>query len=275
MFFGQGYLNAGNVVLGNIGIGEEFFENLTIDEFCIEPEDAFFALPQKKLDIHKYSAGKVLTVAGSGSLPGAAIFATKSCLKSGAGASVLAFPKSLKILAQEKLESATVITYEDKESGILSENNLSEIEPKLKWADVISIGPGLGRGATTLSSVREIIRKFPNKKFVIDADAIYALSNKKYRKLNLSNSILTPHQKEFAELIGVSIEELQMDILRYGKNFAQETKSILVLKGAPTMIFNSEGESVINTTGNQGMAKFGTGDVLTGMLAGFASQREY
>ncbi|MBU1100839.1 MAG: NAD(P)H-hydrate dehydratase [Bacteroidetes bacterium] len=273
LFFGKGYLYAGNVVKGGIGLGEEFFESLSVGEFCIEPEDAFLALPKKELDLHKYSAGKVLTVAGSSSLPGAAFLTAKSCFKTGAGSSVLAFPKSLKMLAQEKLDAATVVTYEDGESGVLSGANFTELKAKLLWADVIAIGPGLGRADSTLECVREIIKGFTGKKFIIDADAIYALSKKQYRKINLSNSILTPHHKEFAEMLGISIEELQEDLLKFGKKFCDETKSILVLKGAPTIIFNPDGYVFINTTGNQGMAKFGTGDVLTGVLAGLACQQ--
>ena len=88
---------------------------------------------------------------------------------------------------------------------------------------------------------------------------------------DLTNKILTPHHAEFAHLIGITTEELQSNLLKYGRDFAQKTKSILILKGAPTIIFLSNGDALINSTGNVGMAKFGTGDVLSGVVSGIVS----
>jgi NAD(P)H-hydrate epimerase len=85
---------------------------------------------------------------------------------------------------------------------------------------------------------------------------------------------LTPHHKEFADLLGINVEDLEKQLLRYGKEFAVENSCCLVLKGAPTIIFNSSGEIFINSAGNPGMAKFGSGDVLTGVIAGFLAQAD-
>ncbi|MCW8824104.1 MAG: NAD(P)H-hydrate dehydratase, partial [Ignavibacteriaceae bacterium] len=141
------------------------------------------------------------------------------------------------------------------------------------WADVVAIGPGLGRNKETQKAVLLLLEKYKPKKTVIDADAVFALGNGKYKKLDLKNCVLTPHHAEFSSLIGISISELQKDILKYGKAFVKKTGAYLVLKGAPTIIFNPEGEALINTTGNPALAKFGTGDVLTGLLAGLLSQQ--
>ena len=111
-------------------------------------------------------------------------------------------------------------------------------------------------------------------KFIIDADAIFALSNKRFEKINLENLVLTPHHGEFANLLGISTDQLKKDLFSYGKNFSTNTGAFLVLKGAPTIIFTPGGDSLINTTGNPGMAKFGTGDVLTGVLAGMLAQQK-
>ncbi|MDP3582534.1 MAG: NAD(P)H-hydrate dehydratase, partial [Ignavibacteria bacterium] len=123
-----------------------------------------------------------------------------------------------------------------------------------------------------LSAVRKLIVENKDKLMVVDADAIYALSGGNYYKLNLSNKILTPHHKEFADLLGISLEELEKDLAAFGRKFAEENNCRLVLKGAPTLIFTPKGEMLINSTGNPGMAKFGTGDVLTGIIAGFIAQ---
>ncbi|MCX6174163.1 MAG: NAD(P)H-hydrate dehydratase [Ignavibacteriales bacterium] len=272
LFYGKGYVNCGSISRGTIGIGNEFYSKLIISDYLIEPEDAYYGLPAKKLDQHKYSAGKVFVIAGSGKLPGASFLTANAVLRSGAGSSVLAFPKSIKTLAQQMLDSAIVYAYEDSGQEILSDKNLKELDDKINWANVVAIGPGLGRDQSTIDAVIEILKKHKSKKFVIDADGIFALRNEEYKKLNLKGNVLTPHQKEFSDMIGISLDELEKNILKYGKIFSTENGCYLVLKGAPTIIFNPGGETFINSAGNPGLAKFGSGDVLTGMIAGFLAQ---
>lgn len=272
LFYGKGYVHSGIVIKGSIGIGEEYYQKLTVNDYLIEPEDAFAGLPVKDLNIHKYSAGKVFVIAGSSKLPGASFYTTNSVMKSGAGACFLAFPKSIRTLAQQKIDSAIVQEYDDNGIGFLSVNNLKELTSRLEWADVIAVGPGLGREEETQIAIREILRSYKSKKLVIDADAIYALGNEEYKKINLKGKILTPHHKEFADLLGIDTSELEKNLLNVGRAFATENSCYLVLKGAPTIIFNPSGEAFINTAGNPGLAKFGSGDVLTGIIAAFQSQ---
>lgn len=271
LFFNEGYINSGKIVKGSIGIGEEYFNSLEVEDYLIEPEDAFFSLPKRKIDAHKYSSGKVLVVAGSGIMPGAACFTANAVTKIGAGSMFLAFPSLYKANVQEKLEVGIVAPYTGVEE-FLKADNINDLKSRLEWAEVIAIGPGLGRESETQHAVKNILNKYSKKKFVIDADAIYALRNNEFRKFNLKNSIITPHYGEFSELLGITTEELKNNILDYGKNFAKDTGAYLVLKGAPTIIFTPSGEALINTAGNAGMAKFGTGDVLTGLIAGLLAQ---
>jgi NAD(P)H-hydrate epimerase len=274
LFFGDGYVCSGEVEKGGIGIPDTLYDNFTSAEFLIEPEDALSGLPIKAKNLHKYSAGKVLTIAGSGSLPGAAVLASTSALKIGAGASILCFPKSVRELVHKKLNEVVVKTYEDDGREYLSEKNIDELTDKIKWSDVVAIGPGLGREKETQKAVISFIKKFISKIKVIDADAIFALGQGRYKRLNLRNSVLTPHHAEFSSLIGISNLDLKRDILKYGKAFVERTGAHLVLKGAPTIIFTPEGDSLINTTGNPALAKFGTGDVLTGFIAGLLAQQK-
>jgi NAD(P)H-hydrate epimerase len=275
LFFLNGYTHAGEIEKGSIGIDERYFDRYNVNEYLIEPEDALIGLPGKGKSIHKYSAGKVLTIAGSGKLPGAAAFTSQTALKIGAGASILLYPKSSRRLIQPKLDEVILETYDDKTKEILSIENVKALEKRLSWADVLAIGPGLGREQTTQEAVIKILTERKFKKAVIDADAIFALSNKSiYKKMNLKDFVLTPHMGEFSNLISVGIKDIEKDILKYGKDFSTRTKAYLVLKGAPTIIFNPRGEAFINTTGNAGMAKFGTGDVLTGVLSGILSQTD-
>lgn len=272
LFYGKGFVNCGTVAKGSIGIGCKYYNQLSTNNYLIEPEDAFYGLPKKSIDSHKYSSGKVLVIAGSGAYPGAACITANAVLKSGAGSCFLAFPKSIKQVAQKKVDAAIVLPYFDSKTEILQEVNLVELNAKIKWADIIAIGPGLGREESTLNAVRKLIADNKNKLMVIDADAIYALSGGNYYKLNLSNKILTPHHKEFADLLGISLEELENNLTSCGRKFAEENDCWLVLKGAPTLVFTPTGEMLINSAGNPGMAKFGTGDSLTGIIAGFIAQ---
>jgi NAD(P)H-hydrate epimerase len=226
------------------------------------------------LDDYKYSAGKVLTIAGSGKLPGAACYTANSAIYGGAGASLLAFPESVKSVAQDKLESSIVESYDDEGKEYLSPSNLNELQKLIKWADSIALGPGLGREKETINAVREIITLAKGKRVVIDADALFAISDYYFKKLNLRGMILTPHQQEFARLINVELKQLQNNLINYGKKFSKETKAYLVLKGAPTIIFTPSGDALINTTGNPGMATFGSGDVLTGLITAFIAKSE-
>lgn len=273
LFFGDGYVYAGEVEKGGIGIPDTLYNKYKPTEFLIEPEDAIAGLPVKAKNLHKYSAGKVLTIAGSGSLPGAAVLTSSSALKIGAGASILGFPKSVRELVHKKLGEVVVQTYDDSGKEFLSEKNISELSERIKWADVIAIGPGLGRSKETIEAVITFLKKYGNKKVVIDADAVFALGKSRYKKLNLTNCIFTPHHGEFSELIGIPVSELKKNILNHGKSFVKSTGAYLVLKGAPTIIFTPSGDALINTTGNPSLAKFGTGDVLTGFFAGLISQQ--
>jgi NAD(P)H-hydrate epimerase len=193
LFFGFGYTCSGEVEKGSIGISTDYFQQFTPMEYLIEPEDALNGLPVKRKNLHKYSAGKVLTLAGSGALPGAAVLTAKSVLKIGAGASILCFPKSVRNLIHKKLGEVVVHAYNDNNKEFLSEENVSELDEKIRWADVIAIGPGLGREMGTIEAVIKLLEKYHSKKMVIDADAVFALGRGKYRRLNLTNKILTPH----------------------------------------------------------------------------------
>lgn len=271
LFYGKGYSNSGKIIKGSIGIINHYFDRLTVSNYLIEPEDALLGLPNKTKNLHKYSNGKVYVIAGSGKYPGAAALTTNSVLKAGSGSAVLAYPKSVRSLITTKIEEAVLDTYDDMGSEALNEFSFENLKHHIDWADLLIIGPGLGRNEETINSVGEIIEYSSGKRVVIDADAIFALSKFGLRNFNLNNFVLTPHHAEFANLIGVPIDKLQSDLLKYGKAFASKNMCTLVLKGAPTIVFTKDGDALINSTGNVGMAKFGSGDVLSGIIGGLSS----
>ena len=274
LFISSGSVYSGEIKKGNIGVSFNLFDKYETSEYLIEPEDAFNYLPVKKKNDYKYSAGKVFTIAGSGDLPGAAVLTSKAALLSGCGASILAFPESVRRLVHKNLGEVIVESYSDHKKEILTTENVDELKKRIKWADVVAVGPGLGREKETQDAVLQIITDKKFKNIVLDADALFALGEDGYEHYNLINAVLTPHHAEFAHLIGIELGELEKDLLKYGHQFTDATGSYLVLKGAPTIIFTPDGDALINTTGNPGMAKFGTGDVLTGVIASFISQKE-
>ncbi len=273
LFFEEGYSCSGEILKGSIGIGDEYFNELRdVDEYLIEPEDALDGLPEKKKNLQKYSAGKVFVIAGSEKYTGAPALTANATLRIGAGAVLLGVPESTKGIVQCKITEVVAVGYPDKAKGMLNKEAEHVISEIISWADVVAIGPGLGNSPETIEAVRGIIKNRDSSvPFVIDADAINALGGGYYKTIDLRNTIFTPHHKEFADLTGISLSELKENILEIGKEFAKQTGAYLLLKGAPSIIFNPSGEAFINTTGNEGMAKFGTGDVLTGIIAGLLS----
>lgn len=271
LFFNKGSDFSGEVILKEIGIGRDYFEKFPVQDYLIEPEDIFNSLPEKSKSINKYSAGKIFIIAGSGKYPGAAVLTSQSALRSGSGAVILAFPESARKLIQRNLIEVVFEPYESV-NNTLTKNAVKIFSEKINWADVVAIGPGIDRNIETIEAVKYFLKIRKTKTAVFDADAIYAIGKGDYKHHNLKNIVFTPHLGEFSNLIDIPVEKVTEDLLTYGKGFAIQTESYLVLKGSPTIVFTPSGEALINTTGNPGMAKFGTGDVLTGMIASFISQ---
>jgi ADP-dependent NAD(P)H-hydrate dehydratase / NAD(P)H-hydrate epimerase len=271
LFIGDGSEFSGEVILKEIGIGSHFLRKFSVQDYLIEPEDIYELLPVKGKSINKYTAGKVFIIAGSGKYPGAAELTSLSSFRSGAGAVVLAFPESPRKMIQKKLTEIVFETYDSDFDG-LTTNAVKNFKDKINWADVLAVGPGIDRNPDTMDAVLQLLKACRNKPLVIDADGLYALRNGAFRDYNLSEVILTPHLGEFSNMIDLPVAKLKEDLLSYGKGFSIQTGSYLVLKGSPTIIFTPKGEALVNTSGNPGMAKFGTGDVLTGMIASFIAQ---
>jgi ADP-dependent NAD(P)H-hydrate dehydratase / NAD(P)H-hydrate epimerase len=140
------------------------------------------------------------------------------------------------------------------------------------WADAVALGPGLGRNAVTDDFVLKILPKI-DKPLVVDADALNALAKdtRVARKRRLP-TILTPHSGELARLTGWTSDAIDSDRVSASRKAAERLRSIVLLKGSPTVTSVPGGQSYINSTGNPGMATIGSGDVLTGLIAGLCAQ---
>ncbi len=270
LFYGKGAINCGKIVKEDIGIDKEYFGLLTADTYLIEPEDVIEYLPKRSKDANKYTSGKVLVIGSSLKYPGAGVLCANSSLLSGAGATSIAIPENIINIVFPKLFETTIKAYSDTNYFNLSSINV--LSSDIINSDVIALGCGLDRNNETIKACGQLLELYQDKNFIIDADAIYCLVNYGINELNLQNCVFTPHLGEFSLLTNIPVIKLQENLLHYGKEFVQNTKSYLVLKGSPTIIFFPNGELFINSSGNCGMAKFGMGDVLTGIIASFIAQ---
>jgi len=241
------------------------------------PFDFASLLVPRARDANKGSYGHVLVIGGSLGKPGAAAMAGFSALRAGAGLSTVATPKSaLATVAAFHPELMTAPLAET-EQGTISLRALGLGLDALREHKTLAIGPGISRNSETAEFVRTIVTR-GSESLVVDADGLNAFEGAA-DKLNGRGRtvIITPHPGEMARLTGLSIPEIQSNRLEVARNFAREHELIVVLKGHRTLIVGPttaapNGTVWVNPTGNPGMATGGTGDVLTGMVAGLIVQ---
>jgi NAD(P)H-hydrate epimerase len=218
----------------------------------------------------------VLVIGGSLGKAGAAAMAGISALRTGAGLSTVATPKS--VLATVAGFHPEVMTepLPETEAGSIAANAAARIQELAKGKSVLAIGPGISRVAETSEMVRALVQK-TEIPIVLDADGLNAFEGRVSELNGELNGkgrmlVITPHPGEMARLVGGSIAEVQKDRLGMARKFANEHALIVVLKGHRTLVVHPNGEAWVNTTGNPGMSTGGTGDILTGMTAAMIAQ---
>jgi NAD(P)H-hydrate epimerase len=229
-------------------------------------------LAPRARDANKGSYGHVLVIGGSLGKAGAAAMAGFAALRAGAGLSTVATPKS--VLATVAAFHPELMTEPLAETthGTISLRAVGLGFDALLESKTLAIGPGISRNSETAAFVRTIVTR-GNKAIVVDADGLNACEGAA-DKLNGRGRtvVITPHPGEMSRLTGFSIPEIQANRLEVARNFAREHELIVVLKGHRTLIAAPDGTVWVNPTGNPGMATGGTGDVLTGMVAGLIAQ---
>lgn len=232
-------------------------------------------LPKRPADANKGTFGRVMVTAGSINYIGAAYLACSGAMRVGAGLVTLAAPMSIVSIIASKLIESTYLPLTEVSAGFLSENAAKTVRDSLAGYDVLLIGCGLGRHSSTDNFIASLLLgkngvRLPS---VIDADALNALSDvpQWWRKLG-DNAILTPHPGEMARLAGMSVEEVQADRLETALKMAVKWRKAVVLKGANTVIAGADGKIEISPFANAGLASAGTGDVLSGVIAGLLAQ---
>lgn len=253
---------AGNWSVLDIGIHPEAISQTETPFFLIEKEDIKPKIKKREKFSHKGTYGHALIFAGSRDMAGAAVLSSEASMRCGAGLVTVHSASCNRIILQTAVPEAI----------FESDNNehcISEFRDITKF-NAIAIGPGIGQTGETSSFLKNILSAYSNP-IVLDADALNIIAaNKDFLHLIPENSILTPHPKEFERLFGKSTNSY--DRLQKASTIAQTHKIIIILKGAHTQIFMPDGKTYFNSTGNAGMATAGSGDVLTGILAGISAQ---
>ncbi len=266
VFLGEGIDYAGKALRADIGIAlpEERYATL------IEKADVQSALPKRKRYSHKGSYGRAAIVAGSMEYTGAAYLATKACLRAGAGYTTLFTPKGVLSHYLLKMPEALLRPVGEGEYLTFDEEAFST----LLHYDAVAYGMGLGVRAAVAKGAAYLIENYEGK-LVLDADALNALAKygnvKEIFAKKKGDVLVTPHVKEFSRLTGESVESLLEKGLYAPLAFAQETGINVYLKNAVSLL--TDGRDIfVNASGNAGLAKGGSGDVLSGVIVGLCAQ---
>ena len=253
----------GRIQAADLGIP---FENAEECQIITYDEKDLNRLPKRAGNAHKGTCGKVLVIAGSPTISGAAYLSAAGAYRMGAGLVKVYSPKENQTAMQTLLPEALLETYDR------NRISLKQLKQCMEWADVIVLGPGLGTDRFAEKILKYVLEesKLP---MVIDADGLNILAEKTewFEKIH-TPVILTPHIQEMARLTKESREQIQKRPVETAKRFVSEYPVILVLKDARTIVAKEEELVYINTSGNSGMATGGSGDVLSGMLGALMAQ---
>ena len=229
-------------------------------------------IPERKADSNKGDYGHVFVLAGSVGFTGAAALCSQAALLSGSGLVTLGIAKSLYPIMARKLTEAMAMPLPETRGQALSEKAYPVIMKFSERTDCIALGPGLSRDQGSQRLVRRLITAL-KKPIVLDADGINAIEGKaQLLRSAKAPIVVTPHPGEMSRLTGLPVGGISKAKEKVAKNFANKYNVVCVLKGHRTVVARPDGKIYVNSTGNPGMAKGGTGDVLTGMIASFIGQ---
>lgn len=259
----------GEICVRGVGITEASLGGEAPSFLSLERSDLSL-LPARRPRSHKGTYGRVLVIAGSPGMAGAAALCAEGALRSGAGLVKILTPEANRVVLQSILPEAMTVCYEGKQPGE------GQVRDALDWADVLCIGPGIGITQEMRSLLLKVLAC--GKPAVVDADGLRLLAECTQCKERLiyrkggAELVLTPHPGEMSALTGKRAADILKDIPGTARAFAGEYKTVCVLKDARTVTAIPDGPSYINRSGNSGMATGGSGDVLTGIFGGLMAQ---
>ena len=263
-----GASSAGVVEVEAIGFPADLIRG---DLLLVEAEDVAAMLPRRAPETHKRAAGFAVVVGGSRLMTGAPALACTAAYRAGAGLVAAAVPEGVLPVVQGALREAVFVGLPETDSGTASGGS-ARLDEVLGQAGALAIGPGMTTDEATSGWIRELVRS-SEVPVVLDADGLNAFAGRPDdladRKADL---ILTPHAGEFSRLAGVPTSEVGADRVRHVRDLAARTSATVLLKGSRTLVASPDGVVRINPTGGPSLATGGTGDVLTGMIAGLIAR---
>jgi len=266
-----GGLTPGPTVIAPIGSPEEAIASALQLNLTTAREVVPLIGPRPRA-ANKGSFGHVLVIGGSLGKAGAAAMAGISALRVGAGLSTVATPRSVLPTVAGFHPAVMTEPLEETAEGSISSRALAHVDLLAKGKTVLAVGPGISRVTETSEFVRELLKR-GGSPVVLDADGLNAFQGRADELSGKSRPVvITPHPGEMARLTGLTVQAVQRDRINVARNFSHDHRLIVVLKGHRTLVAHPEGEVWVNATGNPGMATGGTGDILTGMVAGFVAQ---
>jgi len=262
----------GDLEVVDIGIPASGRQTFSSQVALLDETDVQLLLPDRSIAGHKGTFGHLLVLAGSPGKTGAAALAGNAAVRSGCGLVTVATSAAVHDIIEVKLTEAMSCSLAD-QNGLISLQAQREIEQLLVGRHALAVGPGLGQ-SDQLAELLKLLLTTVTVPMVVDADGLNlladqlkCLSDRRGKEL-----ILTPHPGEMARLTGLTVAEIEANRFEVAQNFAAEYGVILLLKGVRTVIAAPDGRVNINSTGNDGLASGGSGDVLTGLIGGLLAQ---
>lgn len=265
LFLYPGKEYAGRVFVEDIGISLRTMDENENVACALDDREYTALLPKRPADSNKGSFGKLLVIAGSEGMSGAAFFNAAAAYRVGAGLVKIYTEESNRIILQTLLPEAIIDTYKEFEK--------EKVKALLEWADAVCIGSGIGMHTTSKKILKTVLKnvKVP---CLVDADGLNLIAKHlEYTEYFFEGTfVLTPHMKEMSRLSGLEIAEIKRNRNHVLSSLTQEWNVTCVLKDSRTMIAGQSERTVVNTSGCQALAKGGSGDVLSGVIAGLMAQ---
>jgi len=260
-----GSMYSGRTVCSDIGFDRRAVKKFTDVHIAYGPED-LGRLPERRQDSNKGTYGRTLIIAGSRNMAGAAAFSSRAAYYTGTGLVTVYTPECNRCILQQLMPEAVMKTYPEDADD-------SETLLRLLQSHTAAVlGPGIGISAASERIVETVLAK-AECPLIIDADALNIISeHREWLKASPARMVLTPHLKELSRLTGYNIQTLRSNLQKICVDFSREYGVICIAKDARTMIFGTAGNIYVNLSGNNGMSTGGSGDVLTGIIAGLCAQ---
>jgi NAD(P)H-hydrate epimerase len=239
---------------------------MTLERITRLPE-----LAPRRPDSNKGTYGRILVMAGSRGMSGAAVLCASAALRGGAGLVKVATPRDVWPLVAVGNVCSMTMPLDDDEMGRFSPAALTQLLEAAKGSDVVALGPGIGRSPQLTALVSEVVRQVAAP-LVLDADGLNACADRsQILEERAGPTVITPHPGEFGRLLRKTVAEVQANREGLALDFAHRHHLVVLLKGHCTLV--TDGDQIyVNATGNPGMATAGAGDVLTGLIAALLGQ---